>query len=143
MSNYSTKDAWLGGSGDLREADVEDVPVKGSKVRVRALPARYSADVQSQLKLETQGREQVARIDVASMEVLQFAHGVIDPKFSEEEARQIAEKYGPAFRKVIEKIDELSGIDKEAIAETEQRFPASAEDEGRGDVGVGHAVVGG
>jgi hypothetical protein len=123
VSDYSTKDAWLGGSGDLREADVEDVPVSGQKVRVRALPARYSAEVQSQMKLETVGREQVAKIDVAEMEVLQFAHGVINPRFTEAESRRIAERYGPAFRKVIEKIDDLSGIDKEAIEQTEQRFP--------------------
>ena len=122
--DYSTKDAWLGGTGDLAEADVEDVPVKGQKVRVRALPARYSAAMQSQMKIETVHGEQVAKIDVAQMEILQFAHGVINPQFSEEDARQVAEKYGPAFRKVIEKVDELSGIDKEAIEKTEQRFPA-------------------
>ncbi len=140
---YSTKDAWLGASGDLAEADVEDVPVKGEKVRVRALPARYSAAVQSQLKIETVRGEQVARIDVAEMEILQFAHGVINPQFSEQDAKVIAEKFGPAFRKVIEKIDELSGIDKEAIEKTEQRFPAGGNGAGGEDVGVGDAERGG
>lgn len=135
--DYSTKDAWLGGSGDLAEADVDDVPVKGQSVRVRALPARYSAAVQSQLKFETVRGEQVAKIDVAEMEILQFAHGVIKPEFSEQDARVIAEKYGPAFRKVIERIDELSGIDKEAIEKTEQRFP----DGGNGTVGEDVAVA--
>lgn len=140
--DYSTKQAWLDASGDLREADVEDVPVKGQKVRVRALPARYSAAVQSQLKIETQGREQVARVDVAEMEILQFAHGVINPQFSEQDARVIAEKFGPAFRKVIEKIDELSGIDKEAIEKTEQRFPAGGAGANGADVAVADAARG-
>jgi len=145
--DYSTKDAWLGGSGDLAEADVEDVPVKGERLRVRALPARYSAEVQSQLKIETQGREQVAKVDVAEMEVLQFAYGVIDPNthfplFSPQDARVISEKWGPAFRKVIARIDELSGIDKEAIEKTEQRFPAGGDGEVGQDVAVADATGG-
>jgi hypothetical protein len=120
----STKEAWLTGPGDLKEDDVLDVPVPGASVRVRGLPARYSAEIQGQMKLTTDGRDQVARIDVAAMERLQFVHGCIDPVFNEVEANQIQEKYGPAFRKVIAKIDELSGIDKDAIEKTEQRFQA-------------------
>jgi hypothetical protein len=120
----STKDAWLSGPGDLREDDVEDVPVPGESVRVRALSAKYSAHVQGQLKLVTEGTTQVAKIDVAEMELLQFVHGVIDPQFSIDEARLVQEKFGPAFKKVIGRIDEISGIDKEAIEATEQRFPS-------------------
>lgn len=119
----STKDAWLQGPGDLREADVEDVPVAGQSVRVRALSARYSAEVQAQLKVVQDGRDQVAKIDVASMELLQFVHGVIDPQFTDAEARQVQQHWGPAFRKVIAKIDELSGIDKAAVEDAEARFP--------------------
>ena len=33
----SSKDSWLGGPGDLAEAEVEDVPVAGESVKVRAL----------------------------------------------------------------------------------------------------------
>ena len=120
----SNKASWLEGPGDLKEADVEDVPFPGESVRVRALSARYSAEVQGQLKLVQEGREQIAKIDVPAMELLQFLHGVIDPEFNEDEARQVQTRFGPAFRKVIAKIDELSGIDKEAIEATEQRFPA-------------------
>lgn len=120
----STKESWLTGPGDLKEDDVQDVPVPGESVRVRGLSARYSAEVQGKLKLTQEGREQVAKIDVPEMELTQFVHGVIDPVFTEAEARQVQEKFGPAFRKVIAKIDELSGIDKEAIEATEQRFPA-------------------
>lgn len=132
-----SKTSWLEGPGDLREADVEDVPVAGESVRVRALSARYSAEVQGQLKLVTEGREQIAKIDVPTMELLQFVHGVIDPQFNESEARQIQTKFGPAFRKVVAKIDELSGIDKDAIVETETRFPAGGESASGPDMGDG------
>lgn len=124
----STKESWLQGHGDLKEADVEDVPVPGETVRVRALSARYSAQVQSQVKTVNEGRSAVMKVDVESMEVLQFHHGVIEPQFSLEEAKQVQEKFGPAFRKVVAKIDELSGIDKEAIEKTEQRFPSGVPD---------------
>jgi hypothetical protein len=133
-----SKDAWLNGPGDLKEATVEDVPVPGETVQVRALSARYSAEVQGQLKLVQDGREQVAKIDVPSMELLQFQHGCIDPQFTLEEARAIQERFGPAFRKVVAKIDELSGIDKEAVEAVEQRFPDSGAVEAGadGDLGV-------
>ena len=120
----SNKESWLQGPTDLREADVEDVPVKGESVRVRGLPAAYSNQATSEaLELITGARgEQTAHVNTEKLEVLQFAHGVIDPVFSVEEARQVAQRFGPAFRKVIEKIDELSGVDKEAIEQTNATF---------------------
>jgi len=133
----SDKDAWLQGPGDLREADVEDVPVAGQSVRVRALSAKYAADMQGQIKIETRGREQIAKVDAAAMELVQFVHGVIDPEFTVAEAKQIQEKFGPAFKKVIAKIDELSEIDKDAIEETKARFPVDDGSEAREDVGDG------
>ena len=122
-----SKDAWLReGAGDLKEAVVEDVPVKGESVLVRGLPAQYSNQASSEaLELTTSvgGAAQVATVNTARLEVLQFAHGCIDPSFTEAEAQRIAESFGPAFKKVIAKIDELSGVDKEAIAEANGRFP--------------------
>ena len=137
----STKDAWLTGPGDLREADVEDVPVAGQSVRVRALSARWSAAVQGQMKLVQEGTEQVARLDVPTMERLQFVHGVIEPQFSEAEAAQVQETFGPAFRKVIAKIDELSGINKDEIENVETRFPAGVPSE-EGDRGLDGSAAG-
>ncbi len=136
----STKASWLEGPGDLKQADVDDVPVPGESVRVRGLPAKYSAEVQGQLKLVQEGRSQVAKIDVPTMERLQFVHGCIDPVFTEQEASLIQERFGPAFRKVIAKIDELSGIDKEAIEATEQRFPDGGDAPAGGSVGNGAAA---
>lgn len=131
----SSKEAWLTGEGDLREADVDDVPTAGQSVRVRALSAKYSAEVQGQMKLTSEGAESVAKIDIAEMERLQFQHGVIEPSFGPLEVEMIQEKFGPAFRKVIAKIDELSGVDKEAIEKTEARFPHGG-DEPRPGVGA-------
>lgn len=122
----STKDAWLVGPGDLKEAEVEDVPSPGMSVRVRGLPAAYSNEATStatELKQTNRG-DTIATINTAELEILQFTHGVIEPKFSREEARIIAQRYGPAFKKVIDKIDELSGLDKESIEQAAARFPA-------------------
>lgn len=132
-----SKDAWLTGPGDLAEAVVEDVPVPGQSVLVRGLSAKYSAEVQSQLKMTQEGREQIAKIDVASMERLQFQHGCVEPSFTAAEAAAIQERFGAAFRKVVAKIDELSGIDKDAIEQVEQRFPAGGTAPERSDLGDG------
>lgn len=141
----STKEAWLEGPGDLREAEVEDVPVKGQSVRVRGLPAAYSNQASSEaLELISGPRgEQSARVNTAKLEVLQFAHGVVDPKFSVEEAEQIAKRFGPAFKAVIAKIDELSGVDKEAIEKADATFPAGGGSANGSDVEVEPAANGG
>lgn len=132
------KSAWLEGPGDLKEAVVEDVPAAGEDVLVRGLPAAFSSEAQSEaLELITKGREQVAKVNTATLEAIQFAHGVVEPQFTLQEAQQIAERFGPAFRKVIEKIDELSGVDKEALTEAEARFQAGGEGEVGSDVGNG------
>lgn len=130
----STKDAWLNGPGDLAEADVEDVPVKGMSIRVRGLPAAYSNEAESkalELKQGPRG-EQSATVNTAKLEILQFAHGCVEPTFTEAEAQAIAHKYGPAFKKVVAKIDELSGVDKEAIEKTKAMFPAGGAEQGDG-----------
>jgi hypothetical protein len=130
----SNRDAWLSGPGDLTEADVEDVPVAGQSVRVRGLAAAYSNQASSEaLELKTVGTQQIATVNTARLEVLQFAHGVIEPQFSVEEAEKIAARFGPAFKKVIAKIDELSGVDKEAIEKAEARFPGSSNGDGDAD----------
>jgi hypothetical protein len=133
--SISSKEAWLDGPGDLAEAIVEDVPVKGASVKVRGLPAAFSNQAQSEaLKLVTGARgEQSATVDTARMSILQFAHGCVEPKFTVDEAEKVAQKFGPAFNKVIEKIDELSGVDKEAIADANKQFRSGVEEPG--DIG--------
>jgi hypothetical protein len=131
-----SKSAWLEGPGDLAEAVVEDVPVKGQSVKVRGLPAAYSNQASSEaLELKQVGPAQIATVNTAKLEVLQFQHGVIDPEFTRDEAEQVSKRFGPAFKKVIAKIDELSGVDKEAINEANARFPSSGASENGTDVG--------
>lgn len=135
----SSKKSWLEGPGDLKEADVEDVPVKGESVRVRGLPAAYSNQATSQALEMVTGRrgEQTAKVNTDRLEILQFAHGVIEPEFTVEEAEQVAKRYGPAFKKVIAKIDDLSGVDKAAIEDAVARFPSESETTSGDDVGDG------
>lgn len=140
----STKEAWLAGPGDIKEADVEDVPVPGQSVRVRGLSAKYSADVNSQMKLVQEDGSQTTKIDVVTMEVLKFVHGVIEPEFTEDEAKIIQDRFGPAWQKVITKIDELSGTDSEAVKLVEDRFPSGGvqEDGSPGGNGASSGVRG-
>ncbi len=132
----SKKSAWLEGPGDLAEAEVEDVPVEGETILVRGLPAAYSNQASSEaLELKQMGRDQIATVNTARLEVLQFAHGCVDPQFTVEEAEVISKRFGPAFKKVIQKIDELSGVDKEAIEAANARFPGGGTSANGTDVG--------
>lgn len=118
-----TKDALLGAS-DLEEREVE-LPTIGGSVKVRSLPAQFSNEAASKaLKLISGPRgEQTATIDTAEMELLQVFHGVVEPKFNSlEEVRVFAQNTGPAFKKVVSVIDEISGVDKEAIESANARF---------------------
>lgn len=122
----STKHDWLEGPSDLKEAEVEDVPVKGKSVRVVGLSAGFTSEAQvkaTETKVMPDGGA-VVTVNKAKLEALQLYHGLLDPKLeSVEEAEQIMQRYGPAVVKVIEKIDELSALDKEAIEQAQARFP--------------------
>lgn len=136
----STKESWLQGPGDLKEDTVEDVPKKGESVLVRGLPAAYSNDaIYSAMEVTTTGegarQKQTAKMNKTRLEAIQFSKGVVEPQFSEEDALLIAQKYGPAFCRVVDRIDELSGLDKESIEATEATFPSGgATPAGDGDV---------
>ena len=138
---YIDKGALLGAS-DLREQDVE-LPSIGATVRVRGLPAAYSNQAQSEaLELVTGARgEQTAHVNTEKLESLQVLHGLVEPKLSSiEEARTFAQNCGPAFREVVRVIDELSGLDKEAIEKTNATFPGSGPDASGPVVGNGSAA---
>jgi hypothetical protein len=141
----STKEGWLTGPGDLEEAEVSDVPQKGQTVKVRGLPATYSnrAASKAMVATTTPKGDQTYTVNTEVMEILQFAYGCVEPKFTEDEARIVAEKYGPAFKRVVAKIDELSGVDKEAIERAEARFPGGGTGSPRADLGDADADGGG
>lgn len=124
----ATKASWLQGDGDLRTEEVTDVPVPGESVLARGLPAAYSNQASSEaLEMRQIGNnEQIATVNTARLEVLQFLHGVVEPQFDLGEVEAIASMYGPAFKKVVAVIDRLSGIDKEALENAQARFPAGS-----------------
>lgn len=120
-----SREALLGAS-DLVEREVE-LPSIGGSVKVRSLPAAYSNQASSEaLKLITGPRgEQQATVDTAQLEILQALHGLVDPKLNSiEDARVFATNCGRAFKEVIRVIDEISGVDKQAIEDASTRFPA-------------------
>lgn len=126
-----SKDALLGAS-DLTEREIE-LPSIGGSVIVRSLPAAYSNEAHSkalETVLDPKSGEQTARVNVHKLEALQVLHGLVEPKLhSIEEAQTFAKNCGPAWRKVVTAIDEISGIDKEAIEKTNTSFRAGGEEE--------------
>lgn len=136
---FMSREALLGAS-DLIERDVE-LPSIGGTVRVRSLPASYSNQATSEaLEMTTDQRgRQSARVNTDKLEVLQVLHGLVEPKLNSiAEAEQFAKNCGPAFKRVVEVIDEISGIDKEAIERTNAVFPADGD--GAGDGGSAQAA---
>lgn len=125
------KAAWGKSTLKTKEIEVEEL---GGTVLIRELPASYSADIASNIQIIQDGREQRAKVDTAKMERLQFAFGVIDsdgePMFTEAEVKDLALRHGRVFKIVIAAIDDLSGVDKEAIEKAEATFPARAEKPG-------------
>ena len=138
-----TKDALLSAT-DLRTKEVE-LPSIGGSVEVQGLSAAYSNQASSEaLEMKTTARgDQIATVNTAKLEIIQAQHGLVDPKLSSfAEAEQFAKNCGPAFKKVIEAIDELSGLDKEALTEAQAKFPSGEATPKRSDVGDGAAAGG-
>lgn len=137
MSRLSKQD--LLAATDLKTREVE-LPSIGGSVLVQGLSAAYSNQAQSEA-LETtftKRGDQVAKVNTSKLEIIQAQHGLVEPALSSyEEAEKFAQNCGPAFRAVIDAIDELSGLDKEAIAEAAATFPAGGEETGGADVDDG------
>lgn len=104
---------------DLQEEDVE---VWGGKVRVRSLTAAQSAAVK-QASIDLKGRH--PDVAWAEMERRQFLYGVIIPKHTKEQVKDLHVSSGVGFKKIVDKIDELSGIDKEELRKAQDEFPAA------------------
>jgi hypothetical protein len=136
-----TKDALLGAS-DLVEREVE-LPSIGGSVVVRSLPAAYSNQAMSDsLEVTTtthRGRnEQIARVNTVKLEALQVLHALVKPKLASiEEAYVFSQQCGPAWRRVVEVIDEISGIDKATIEKTNATFQSGGPGETGTDLGNG------
>ena len=130
-----SKEALLAAS-DLVTRTV-DLPSIGGSVKVRSLPAAYSNQATSEALEVVQGPrgEQTARVNKSRLEILQVLHGLVDPKLDTfEEAERFAQQCGPAFMEIVRVLDEISGVNKEALEEAEVRFPAGGSDEAGEDV---------
>ena len=131
-----TKDDLVGAS-DLREEEIY-VDTLGGEVVVQGLGAAASNEAQSQaLEMKTIGDAQIATINTALLEEIQVFHGLKDPRLSRDEVRGFMQRCGPAVRKIVGKIDELSGVDKKAIEDATARFQGSgngASDDGEARV---------
>lgn len=114
----ASKDDWLTGAGDREEATIE-VPGLGKSVRIKALSAGMAAQIQ-QASMTLKGDQMT--LDLRRKQVLTFAEGIIEPRFTEHEANQIAERWAGAFRFVVDAIDEISATSPEAIEKFRRRF---------------------
>ena len=113
-------------ASDLETREVE-LPSLNMKVRVRALAASYSNQAQSQALKLVQGPrgEQTSTVDVDVLEQLQVLHGLVEPKpRSLQDVKTLATNTGRAFKLIVQAIDELSGVDKQAIEDANAKFPA-------------------
>jgi hypothetical protein len=116
---YATVDEILmAAPKDIVERDVPDV-FGGLTVRVRGLTASQAAHVKQQ-SFVMKGRS--PEVAWAQMERIQFELGVIEPKFSAEQVLMLHRTAGPSFNKVIEVLDEISGIGKESLREAQKEF---------------------
>lgn len=127
-----SKDALLGAS-DLRQEEVELETIDGS-VLVQGLGAAYSNDAQTEAtEVINRGRDTIVVVNVTKLEAIQILHGLVEPKLETiEEAEGFLRCCGPASQTLVEAIDNLSGLDKEAIKEAKARFPGSEKDEAGG-----------
>jgi hypothetical protein len=112
------KSSWLDGPGDLVEDDLE-VPGLGDSVRIRSLNAGEFAMVQNE-SMTMKG--DTMRFDTHRRQVLTFKHGVIEPRFSEDEVNVIAFKWGAAFRFVVDAINEISQSSDDDLKRVRARF---------------------
>ncbi len=114
----SAEDILAAAPKDIKEQDVEDV-FGGLTVRVRGLTASQAAQVKQE-SFNMRGR--TPEVGWAQMERLQFQLGVIEPQFTQEQVLMLHRTAGPSFNKIIEVIDEISGIGKENLREAQKEF---------------------
>lgn len=103
---------------DIIEKDVENV-FGGLTVRVRGLTASQAARVK-QLSFNIKGN--TPEVGWSQMEIAQFEMGVIQPVMAHEQVVMLHRMSGPSFARVIEVLDEISGIGKEELRTARTEF---------------------
>lgn len=117
----SVEDILKAAPTDLKE-EVLEIPEWGYSVEVRSLTAAQSARVKQRGFSFTEGGTDVAW---AEMEIMQFMMGVRVPKFTEEQVLDLHNQSGAGFARIINWIDEHSGINKKALEESRKEFQES------------------
>lgn len=117
----SVEDILTAAPKDLKE-EVLEIPEWGYSVEVRSLTAAQSARVKQRGFSFTEGGTDVAW---AEMEIMQFMMGVRKPKFTEEQVLELHNMSGTGFARIIQWIDENSGINKKALEESRKEFQES------------------
>lgn len=129
--DLASREQFLSANDIKDRTDTVDLPLLGFSVEVRALGASYLDEVESKALEMVSGDEDVSRINGKVANDLKLFHGLVAPALgSLREAEQFRENNGPSARLIIEKINELSAIGGEDIAETAAAFPASEAAEG-------------
>lgn len=123
IDEYATVDEILADETDLPEKDITGV-FGGKKLRIRALSAAQRARI-TQASLDQRGRAPQMRF--GELERMQFQLGVIKPEFGPDQVRSLHLKSGPSFKKVVEEIVKLTGIDDESLQEAEDDFRERSE----------------
>lgn len=141
-----SRDSLLGAT-DLEEREIE-LPSIGGSVRIRSLAAAYSNQANSEatevVNSEHRGRtRQTITLNGAKLEALKVLHALVEPKLNSiEDAYTFSQRCGPAWITLVKAIDDISGIEPEAIARTEAMFhpdrPGEAGESGNG-AGTGDA----
>lgn len=117
----SVEDILTAAPKDLQEETLE-IPEWGYSVEVRSLTAAQSARVKQRGFSFTEGGTDVAW---AEMEIMQFLMGVRGPKFTEDQVLELHNMSGTGFARIIQWIDENSGINKKALEESRKEFQES------------------
>lgn len=103
---------------------VIDVPEWECSITIRSFTAAQSAMIREK-GIAFKGEE--TEVAWAEMEILQFHLGVIDPTFTEEQARELHLTSGTGFALVITEMDKLSKLNKEEIAKAREDFRKQSE----------------
>lgn len=131
MSRQTARDAWAKSSVKTKELDV---PELGATVRIRELPAAYSADLSKYVRVKNEDGAQFLDVDEPTLQRLQLLHGVVDEDLSpiwdtEEEVTEVVQRHGSAVKRVVAEIVELTEFDPDAVEAEEARFPGGSPSE--------------
>lgn len=112
------KAAWLNGATDLEEGEVY-IEALDDSVKVRGLSAGQLATIQDQCLVM---KGETMKLDTQQMDVMKFCAGVIEPKFSRDEANVISHRFGTSFSLVVSVINEISKASEEDVQKARRRF---------------------